>query len=172
MLAWLLAARHPEALRSACVLSTPHPRAFAASLLRSAQPLQSAYIALFRTPWLPELLLGAGLQRLLRAGGLDAAVASRYAESLSDRDALTAALNWYRAAPLGLGRTPPSRVPTLYVWGRRDPALGRAAAEATRKHVAAPYRFVPLDDAGHWLPEMHAPQVAAALLHHLGRFDP
>jgi pimeloyl-ACP methyl ester carboxylesterase len=170
MLAWLLAARHGDALRTACVLSTPHPAAYASALLRSPQALQSAYIAVFRLPWLPELLLRPGLQPFLRAGGLDEDTAARYASALSPSGGLTAALNWYRAASLGLARTPPARVPTLYVWGERDPALGRTAAEATRGHVTAPYRFVPLADAGHWLPEMHAGQVAAALLQHLGRF--
>jgi pimeloyl-ACP methyl ester carboxylesterase len=169
LLVWVLAGRHPDALLSACALSTPHPAAYAASLLRSTQALQSAYIPLFRLPWLPEALLGVGMRRFLQAGGLDAATALRYADALSASDARTAALNWYRAAPLGLARTPPSRVPTLYIWGSQDPALGRAAAEATRDHVDASYRFVPLDGAGHWLPELHAPQVAAALIEHIAR---
>lgn len=55
------------------------------------------------------------------------------------------------------------RVPTTYVWGRRDPALGRAAAERTRDHVSGDYLFVELD-AGHWLPEMHPAAVAQAVV--------
>jgi len=43
-------------------------------------------------------------------------------------------------------------VPTTYLWGRDDPALGREAAEAGGAHVASDYRFVELD-AGHWIPE-------------------
>ena len=54
-------------------------------------------------------------------------------------------------------------IPTAYVWGRDDPALGRAAAERTRDHVAADYTFIELD-AGHWLPETRAREVAAAIL--------
>ena len=82
-------------------------------------------------------------------------------------------LSWYRA-PLrprvgpgrwhhpegerGWGR-PPVLVPTTFVWGRRDAFLGRAAAERTRRYVAADYRFVELD-AGHWLPEREPAAVA------------
>jgi pimeloyl-ACP methyl ester carboxylesterase len=54
-------------------------------------------------------------------------------------------------------------VPTTYVWGRHDPALGREAAEASADWVAADYEFVDLD-AGHWLPETRPREVAAAIL--------
>jgi pimeloyl-ACP methyl ester carboxylesterase len=49
------------------------------------------------------------------------------------------------------------------VWGRHDPALGRAAAERTRRWVAADYRLIELD-AGHWLPETRPADVADAVL--------
>src|SRR4029453_7266714 len=66
---WHLAARHPERVATLTAVSTPHPRALAAALRSSAQPLRSAYIAFFRTPRLPELVLGArglsGLRLLL-----------------------------------------------------------------------------------------------------------
>lgn len=65
-------------------------------------------------------------------------------------------------------------VPATFVWGSKDPALGRAAAERTgvvltraaeRAGVdpATAYRFVELD-AGHWLPETRADEVAAAIV--------
>ena len=55
------------------------------------------------------------------------------------------------------------RVPTTYVWGRHDFALGRAAAQATRRFVSAAYLFVELE-AGHWLPENNAGELAALVL--------
>ncbi len=54
------------------------------------------------------------------------------------------------------------RVPTTYVWGRDDIALGRAAAERTGDYVRADYRFVELA-AGHWLPETVPGRVAAEI---------
>jgi pimeloyl-ACP methyl ester carboxylesterase len=54
-------------------------------------------------------------------------------------------------------------VPTTYVWGRDDFALGRKAAETTQRYVTGPYRFEALD-AGHWLPENVPDQVAAIIL--------
>ena len=54
-------------------------------------------------------------------------------------------------------------MPTTYAWGRKDFALGRAAAQATARFVTAAYLFVELE-AGHWLPERHPDEVAALVL--------
>ncbi|MEO8750620.1 MAG: alpha/beta hydrolase [Allobranchiibius sp.] len=54
-------------------------------------------------------------------------------------------------------------VPTTYVWGSRDSALGRAAAEKTAEFVRGDYRFVELDE-NHWLPEVKPQEVADAIL--------
>ena len=51
------------------------------------------------------------------------------------------------------------RVPTTYVWGRKDPFLGPVAARLTAHSVLADYELVELDE-GHWLPE-RAPQACA-----------
>lgn len=61
----------------------------------------------------------------------------------------------------------PVRVPTTFVWGRRDPFLGRPGAERTGRLVEADYRFVEVD-AGHWLPEKQARVVADEILARVG----
>lgn len=69
-------------------------------------------------------------------------------------------MNWYRALPFsGRMGDPIVRVPTTYVWGRRDGFLGPEAARRTADFVEADYRFVELD-ATHWLPE-DAPDAVA-----------
>jgi pimeloyl-ACP methyl ester carboxylesterase len=159
--AWSLADRYAERLRSLVVLSTPHPRAMTAALLRSTQALRLWYVGFFQLPWLPEMVLPHVLRNALVASGLPAAAADRYLRRLREPDALTAALNWYRAlpwsAPTAVG---PTLVPTTYAWGRRDQAVGRDAAERTGDHVRGRYRFE-IMDAGHWLPETRPAEVAA-----------
>jgi pimeloyl-ACP methyl ester carboxylesterase len=171
LLVWLLAVGHPHLVRSATVLSTPHPAAFARAMLTSTQPLRSAYIPMFRIPVLPERVLsaadGAVLRLLLRGSGLHDEWAARYASALATPEAMGAALNWYRGVGPGVGRTGACEVPTLYVWSSGDVALTRTAAEQTRAHVRGRYRFEVIDGGGHWLPEMHAPEVARLLLRHL-----
>ena len=60
------------------------------------------------------------------------------------------------------------RVPAALVWGSSDPFLGRQAAELTREHVTGDYVFVELD-AGHWLPETRADDVARVILQRAGQ---
>jgi pimeloyl-ACP methyl ester carboxylesterase len=166
--AWHVAAHHPDRVRTVTVLSTPHPAAYAWSLTRSAQPLLSWYIAAFQVPLLPEVVLAPALEPVLRASGLPADVARRYATRLPGPADLGPPLAWYRAAARrlpwsGLGSTPPVLVPTTYVWGSHDPSLGRTAAERTRYHVRGPYRFIEVDE-GHWLPELRPAVVADAVM--------
>lgn len=162
--AWGVAGWRPARLHSLTVLSTPHPAAMAESLVRSTQALKSWYMAVFQLPWLPEQLLPRVLGKSLSNSGLPADQASRYTAAMADPAALTAALNWYRGMQIGaLRRAPDVTVPTTFVWGDHDFALGRDAAERTAAHVTADYTFEPLR-AGHWLPETRPDQVAAAIV--------
>jgi pimeloyl-ACP methyl ester carboxylesterase len=169
--AWHLAARHPQRVATLTAVSTPHPRALAAALCSSAQPLRSAYIALFRTPRLPELILGArglaGLRLLLARSGLGPKWVEAYAGALAEPGALAAALAWYRAADPSTLRAPAVAVPTCRLWGSGDAALGRRATEATARWVTGPYHLQVLAGAGHWLPEQHTAELAGPLLAHL-----
>jgi pimeloyl-ACP methyl ester carboxylesterase len=70
--------------------------------------------------------------------------------------------------PLDLRRPAgPVAIPTLYVWGARDPYLTRHAALATAAQVTGPYSFEILQSSDHWLPETEGPRVAGLLLEHL-----
>lgn len=167
-LAWRLAAAAPERLAGMTVLSTPHPTATLRSMLSSAQALRSLYIGFFQLPWLPEAVLRGRLGRMLRASGLQDAYAEDYQRFLASPGALRGALNWYRGTWLpdrraGRFARKPIRVDTTFVWGNGDPALGRRAAELTRRYVHAEYRFIELDE-NHWLPERAAATVAREIV--------
>jgi pimeloyl-ACP methyl ester carboxylesterase len=160
--AWMLGASAPDRLTGLTVLSTPHPTALARSLVTSAQALRSFYMVVFQLPRLPELLLRRRLTALLERMGLEHSSAEAYGAFMSTRGRLTGGLNWYRGIVLPERRAPRSgmvTVPTTYIWGNGDQALGRRAAESTGSFVFAPYRFVELDE-NHWLPE-NAPDVVA-----------
>lgn len=173
-LAWYLGATHPARVRSLTVLSTPHPTALARSMVGSLQPLRSVYMLWLQVPLVPEIVLSRTLAATLRASGLPEDIAAEYASRFDTPQALRGPLAWYRAA----ARHPPMRalrgsdvigIDTTYLWGRHDPALGRAAADATARHVSgAEYRFVELD-TGHWLPELRADEVAAAVVDRVTR---
>ena len=162
--AWALGSCHAERIASLTILSTPHPAAMLRSFLTSTQALRSWYMGFFQLPRLPEAVLARTLPKALAASGLPRAFVQRYTASMAEPGALSGALNWYRAIPLS-ARHPIRRVavPTTYVWGERDAALGQAAAERTADYVTGPYTFRRLA-AGHWLPEAHPDQVAEAVL--------
>lgn len=174
ILAWKLAAAYPERLLSLTVLSTPHVDALLnARRLDPDQRRKSRYITLFRLPFnIAERLLLRRNARALRSvfrNKLPAGRLEDYVRRLR-AGALTAGLNWYRALNLREA-TGPIAVPTLFVWGSRDQALGRSAAEATAAYVRADYRFVPLDGLSHWLLDEEPDRVAAVLIPHLCRWS-
>jgi len=183
--AWAFAERHPDRLESLTVASTPHHEAMAWALRHGDQARRSWYMLAFQVPVLPEAFLRRRLAAVLRGTGLPQEQVERYVARFREPGAASGGLAWYRALRPRLhrpswsrARTPrregnqeaapasPVTVPTTYLWGRRDPALGRAAAERTARWVGPDYRFVELD-AGHWLPESHPDEVAAAVLGHV-----
>ena len=162
--AWALGSWYADRIASLTVLSTPHPAAMLRSFLTSTQALRSWYMGFFQVPRLPEAVLARTLAKALGASGLPRAFVERYTTTMAEPGALAGALNWYRAIPRSawhpIGRV---AVPTTYVWGQRDAALGRAAAECTADYVTGPYTFRRVS-AGHWLPEAHPERVAEAVL--------
>ena len=84
--------------------------------------------------------------------------------ALSQRPALTAALNWYRAidvkASVELANV---AVPTTFVWSTEDIAISRAAAERCGRYVDRDYRFVELSGVSHWIPDQAPEQLARAV---------
>jgi pimeloyl-ACP methyl ester carboxylesterase len=168
--AWALAATKPERIASVTSLSTPHGRAMAASLPRSTQLLRSWYAAAFQLPVLPELAIrqdgGKRMRAQLVGSGLPEAQADESVELLTSGAARTT-INWYRAIPFSAADTAGKvTVPALYVYGAKDFALTRTAADLTGRYITGPYRYEVLEDVGHWIPE-HPELLNPLLLAHL-----
>ncbi|TQN44206.1 pimeloyl-ACP methyl ester carboxylesterase [Blastococcus colisei] len=172
LVAWALAAWHPDRVRTLTAISVPHPGAMAKAMVTSDQALRSSYVGLFQLPMVPERLMlagdGAALRRVLRHGGLPDDAVDRYVARMCEPRALSGALGWYRALPWS-GRDPVGkvRVPTLHLWSTRDAFLGRAATEATAQFVEGPYRLEVLDDVPHWIPELAPDRVAELVTAHV-----
>ena len=170
--AWALAARNPERLITVTSLATPHGKAFLKSMWTSGQALKSWYMFFYQLPFLPEMSFrDPGLRTMkktLLRSGLSEGSMDEYLEVLCQPGAATCALNWYRALPFTApSKMGPSPVPTLYIYGDGDFALGRKAADLTGDFVTGPYRYEVLPGAGHWLPEANAQTVAEMFLEHV-----
>jgi pimeloyl-ACP methyl ester carboxylesterase len=165
--AWQVAARRPDLLRSLSALSVPHPAAFYRALLTRAQARKSRYMLFFQLPWLPErqLTSGKSWEHALRSTGMSPEAAARDAGRMRERSAARGALNWYRAIPFSRPRALGAKitVPTLYVWSDRDAAIGPQGAALTPRFVAGAYTYEVLDGVSHWIPE-EAPERLDVLL--------
>jgi pimeloyl-ACP methyl ester carboxylesterase len=164
VLAWHLPVFHPGLVDKLMILNAPHPAAYRRELRSWKQLLKSWYVFLFQMPGVAEELIRAGdfdlIGRMLRRGPVHAnAFTSEdiqlYKQALARPGALTAALNYYRAGFRGLlhadGRdTVPVAVPTLLLWGERDPYLSPNLTERLGPWVPD-LRVVRLPDASHWV---------------------
>ena len=140
---WYLAARYSNSVSRTAILSVPHPRVFMKNLvINPAQLRRSWYLLFFQLPWLPEFILRRRdwtlLVRVLRntspRGVFSDSDLEQYKESWAKKGALTAMLNWYRAAlwcPSKFALDSEAsrvKVPTLLIWGKNDQFVGEAMA--------------------------------------------
>lgn len=169
--AWQLASRHADRVRTLTAVSVPHPLELTRALREDAdQRERSAYMLGFQQPDAEQALMvddAAGLRRFF-TGTTGAVDVEACVARMREPGALTAALSWCRAASSAdLEGLEPVTVPTTYVWSDDDLALGRRAAEATQRQVAAPYRFVVLEGVSHFVPEDAADALAVLVLEQL-----
>ena len=145
-------------------------------LINPAQLWRSWYILFFQLPWLPELLLRRRdwslLVRVLRntspAGAFSDADLERYKESWARKAALTAMLNWYRAALLRPSKfaldSEASRVkvPALLIWGKNDRFVGEAMARESLAYCDDG-RLEIFETATHWVQHEEPAQINSLL---------
>ncbi len=125
IIAWNIAAHYPALVDRLILLNSPPPAAFFRGLRRFGQLRRSWYMFFFQLPWLPERTWRASGYRLLRkvlnrdpvhANAFTQEDIDCYIGALSRPGALTAAINYYRAAfrriPSGLGPSPPPSTTT------------------------------------------------------------
>jgi pimeloyl-ACP methyl ester carboxylesterase len=171
-IAWGLADRHHERLASLTILSRPHPNAFnrALQMTDAEQAQRSQHHKAFLEPDAADVVLADNAKWLrdrLAANGVPAAAIEAHLSVLGNKDAMEAALAWYRARGAIRGPLGPIRVPTLYIWGDADDTVGRIAAEGTVDFIAAPYRFEVLPGVGHFAADQAPERVSELLLEHL-----
>jgi pimeloyl-ACP methyl ester carboxylesterase len=170
-IAWGIADRHHERLASLTILSRPHPNAFNRALATDGEQAQrSKHHKAFLEPDAADVVLADDakwLRERLAANGVPPDAIERHLAVLGNKEAMEAALAWYRARGAIRGPLGPIRVPTLYIWGDADDTVGRAAAEGTVDFIAAPYRFEVLPGVGHFAADQAPERVCELMLEHL-----
>lgn len=171
MVAWHLAARHPEAVERLVILNAPHPASFFGyALTHPFQLARSAYVGLFQLPLVPEALLRSNDCSLLAAsltwtsnpGTFDEELLSAYREAWQAPRAMSSMLNWYRAMATARPISTRIEAPTLILWGDRDAALEAGLADEALSYCARG-RLERLADSTHWLHHEQPVRVSALL---------
>jgi pimeloyl-ACP methyl ester carboxylesterase len=183
--AWAAAMRGEPRLTRLAIINSPHPILFQKSLIEDPdQRSASQYITAFRAPGFEKLVEAQGFDWFFErtfSGHVDLALIPQaekrqYLADWSQPGAFTAMLNWYRASPLLVpppGITVPLpdmllrlsrkiRIPTLVVWGMKDPALLPVQLDGLEELVDD-LQVARLPDAGHFAPWEAPDDVAAAL---------
>lgn len=175
---WAALLSQPDSIISWTGLSIAHPAAFGDALVNDPdQQERSGYFAFFQTPWLPEIVFSFNDFSMLRTAiyaSMSTEQEQEYIQVFSEPGALTAALNWYRAMTVGPGtqntNSQEVEVPTLFIWGNKDEAVGRVAIDAMSNYMKGPYKNIELD-AGHWLMEDNPTLITQELLQHIERYE-
>ena len=175
-LAWMFAIRKVRPIERLVVMNLPHPACFAESLKHWSQRRRSWYVLFFQLPRVPEWSLGRngarGIREAFRGMAVDKArfpdpVLDVYARAAQRPGALTAMVNWYRAAvrhrasalAIDDGRV---ETPTLIVWGEEDTALGLETLDGTERYVPD-LTIRRLPRVSHWV-QQEAPERVNAIL--------
>lgn len=175
MVAWFFAMNRARPLERLVIMNVPHPACFARELKTWKQMRKSWYMGFFQLPWLPEAMLTAngaqGIKQAFRGSAIDK---SRfpdrdldvYARAAQQPGAMTAMLNWYRAAARARGSGPRDypviETPTLIVWGEADVAIDIATLDGTEAYVRD-LTIERLPNVSHWV-QQEAPEKVNAIL--------
>lgn len=172
-LAWTLPVLHRGTARGVAVLGCPHPRAFyRGARLSPRQIAANLYLVGFAPQFLPERRISRDsryVDRLLHQwSARDSAWPSReevsvYTQALAEPFAAHSAVESYRwllrTGVNASGRTYLHRlqqlvdVPVLQLHGVADRAIVPQVAASSATYVASPYRWVPIQGAGHFVHE-------------------
>jgi len=170
IVAWQAAIRKTRPLDRLIIMNVPHPACIAREFRTLAQLRRSWYVFFFQIPWLPERLLslrgGDAVRRAFVDNAIDKArfpvsVTDEFKRSALEPGALTAMVNYYRAAlRAGSAAMNPQPgtvdVPTLMIWGLEDVTLGKETTIGTEHYVRdLTLRYLP--GVSHWV-QQEAPE--------------
>lgn len=168
--AWWAARLFPKRFKKMVIINGPHGSVMEKHLSSNpAQLLKSWYMFFFQLPWLPEWSVRAanwrglirGIRESSKPGTFSEERVEIYRQAWSQPGAMTAMINWYRAAARARPtRKAPTRVkvPTLLIWGTEDAFLGRELAEPSIA-LCDEGQLAFIEGGTHWVHQEAAEQV-------------
>ena len=167
---WVLSSTNKDKIISYSALSVPHLDAFSDAISNNRiQKKKSYYMKLFRIKYLAEFYFKIfnyhNLKTLWRSSKKKEI--ESYLSVFSQKNALQATLNWYRATNLKSTRKIGNIfIPVLMIYGKRDIAIAEKAVDETINHIKAPYTLKKINST-HWIIQDSFDLVSNYLLNHL-----
>ena len=172
--AWAAALKDGKRIKRLVIINAPHPLIFQRTVIEDeGQRAASQYIRAFRTPGMEAAIKAMGLGTFLdKSLGphvdlrlISEADRKAYLHDWDQPGALTAMLNWYRAAKVEVPATeekarlpmwthlpfPKLKMPVLVIWGLKDKALLPVQLDGLDALIED-LRIVVDKDAGHFIP--------------------
>jgi pimeloyl-ACP methyl ester carboxylesterase len=182
---WAAALTRPERIERLIIANAPHPYIYQKTIIEDLDQRQACqYIRVFRGDGLEKRIAENGLEwffehsfmRHLEASAVSDEERAAYLDEWSQPGALTAMFNWYRASPTDVPAMdaaidttdflqkpfPKLMMPTLIVWGMKDPALLPCQLEGIEEYVPN-VTIVRVNDAGHFSP-WEAPEAVTSAM--------
>ena len=174
VIGWKVVYDNSESILSWSALSVPHIKAFSYAITTDDdQKKKSKYVKNFQIPFLPERNIRKNdfviFKKLWKHSSKEEV--EDYLSIFKNKKALTAALNYYRAnyKILKSNSIENIKVPTLFIWGEHDMAIGAFGVEQGHQYMKDYYKFVKLD-AGHWLIQTNYKAIKEEISQHLLMF--
>ena len=172
VVAWRVAEQYPALVERLAILNVPHPLSMMKGLRQREQLMKSWYVFFFQLPFVPERMMRIRdfevIRTMFREDGIPSSDLEPYIEALKMPGAVTAMMNYYRAAirRVVAKRTPKVlkiECPVLVIWGDRDRALSKDMAEPPKRFVPNA-RVVHIPEATHWVQNVAPDEVNRLLL--------
>ncbi|MGX1930155.1 alpha/beta fold hydrolase [Flagellimonas sp. 2504JD4-2] len=178
VIGWKLVHDHPQVVLSWTGISVPHVHAFGKAIMADAeQQKKSQYIKNFQLPYLPERGLRKddfkAFKRLWKNSPPEEI--EDYLKVFRNPRQLTATLNYYRSNYKLLKKAAKEQilgdihVPTLFIWGNKDLAVGAYSVGESHQFMKNHYEFLELD-SGHWLIQTSYEELEKAITRHIDSY--
>lgn len=183
LVAWTVAARHPDVVRAIAVVGMPHPNVLRRAFM--TDPVQrrlGRYVLGFQQPFVPERRLmaddAAAVERYLHAWSgsswPDAETAAIYRAAMLVPNTAHCSIEFHRWAIRSIPRrdgrrfvdavTEPIAAPVLQLHGRGDGAIVVSSVDGSEAYAGGGYTRIDLDGVGHFPQEEDPAAFDAALL--------
>jgi pimeloyl-ACP methyl ester carboxylesterase len=174
---WKVVHDYSDRILSWTGISVPHLQAFGkAIVVDKEQSKMSLYIKRFQIPYLPEMRIRKSDFKILKRlwKNSESNEIDDYLKIFRNPKQLTASINYYRSNYTLLKKAAKDQilgdinVPTLFIWGNKDVAIGSYSVSESHQYMKNDYEFLELD-SGHWLIQTSYHELKKAITRHIDR---